>query len=129
MDRVVDKTKVLEFVEILESGKYKQTKETLHNPEENSFCCLGVLCDTNDRKFDSLFRDGSGTWVDKVPSTVTSENYAFARGFFGESKLGGVLTDSYINMNDLGKSFVEIAAKIRKDFGLTGVVGNVSVDK
>ena len=35
------------WVEALRSGKYKQTQEVLHSIDSGneSFCCLGVLCD------------------------------------------------------------------------------------
>lgn len=34
-----------DWVKALRSGKYKQGKGELHNKEDNTFCCLGVLCD------------------------------------------------------------------------------------
>lgn len=36
-----------EWIKALRSGKYKQTRGTLHSTKRNrdSFCCLGVLCD------------------------------------------------------------------------------------
>lgn len=33
------------WVNALRSGKYKQTNGMLHNSYDNSYCCLGVLCD------------------------------------------------------------------------------------
>jgi len=33
------------WIEKLKSGEYKQGKDMLHNRFENTFCCLGVLCD------------------------------------------------------------------------------------
>jgi hypothetical protein len=33
------------WIERLRSGKYKQGIETLHNPKNDRFCCLGVLCE------------------------------------------------------------------------------------
>lgn len=35
------------WVDALRSGKYKQTQGKLHNSDD-SFCCLGVLCDITD---------------------------------------------------------------------------------
>lgn len=32
------------WVAALKSGDYKQGKMRLHNQEENTYCCLGVLC-------------------------------------------------------------------------------------
>jgi len=34
-----------QWVEALRSEEYKQGQECLHNPSDNTFCCLGVLCD------------------------------------------------------------------------------------
>lgn len=42
------------WVEALRSGEYKQGKGQMHNREENSYCCLGVLCDLAVK---------SGAWV------------------------------------------------------------------
>lgn len=33
------------WVEALRSSEYQQGRGRLHNPKENTFCCLGVLCD------------------------------------------------------------------------------------
>lgn len=33
-----------QWINALRSGEYKQGKKMLHNVEENTFCCLGVLC-------------------------------------------------------------------------------------
>lgn len=36
------------WVEALRSGRYQQGKFRLKRPEDNTFCCLGVLCDIMD---------------------------------------------------------------------------------
>ena len=36
---------VLKWIDALRSGKYKQGKRRLHIPIDNTFCCLGVLCE------------------------------------------------------------------------------------
>lgn len=33
-----------QWVDALRSGKYKQTKGTLHNLDDGGFCCIGVAC-------------------------------------------------------------------------------------
>lgn len=33
------------WVRALDSGNYKQTRGKLHDNQDNSFCCLGVLCE------------------------------------------------------------------------------------
>lgn len=34
-----------QWIAALRSGEYKQGKRVLHNVDENTYCCLGVLCD------------------------------------------------------------------------------------
>ena len=33
------------WVKALNSGEFKQGQMRLYDPEKNSYCCLGVLCD------------------------------------------------------------------------------------
>lgn len=33
------------WIDALRSGTYQQGHQTLHNIAENTYCCLGVLCD------------------------------------------------------------------------------------
>ena len=46
-----------QWVAALRSGKYSQHRGALHDENENSFCCLGVLCDISG--FDSWHGDES----------------------------------------------------------------------
>jgi hypothetical protein len=39
------------WLEELRSGKWRQAKYVLHNTEEDSYCCLGVLCELYVREF------------------------------------------------------------------------------
>lgn len=41
----MDPTIKAQWVEALRSGEYKQGKSKLHLVEENTYCCLGVLCE------------------------------------------------------------------------------------
>lgn len=41
----MDKQIKQRWIDALRSGDYIQGAGRLHDPEENSFCCLGVLCD------------------------------------------------------------------------------------
>lgn len=47
-----------QWIEALESGDYKQTNDMLFRPEDQSFCCLGVLtneyCETNGANFSEI---------------------------------------------------------------------------
>jgi hypothetical protein len=72
-----------QWVAALRSGNYMQGKGFLHNKDENTFCCLGVLCDmyvqevgnrdtfckerlTADTKLVTVFGDATGTLPDEV---------------------------------------------------------------
>jgi hypothetical protein len=49
------------WVQALRSGDYKQGSDVLHNTSNNTYCCLGVLCDIYQQegnKFNSV-SDGS----------------------------------------------------------------------
>ena len=89
------------WVQALRSGKYKQGQEHLRGID-NTFCCLGVLCDIQRRRW---FR--SGTY------------YGVRTG--GNLDIGGEQDDrllqsvgyyhlsTLIEMNDTGESFEAIA--------------------
>lgn len=38
------------WVEALRSGDYTQGRRALYNPTDNTYCCLGVLCDVMGRE-------------------------------------------------------------------------------
>ncbi len=46
------------WVDALRSGKYRQARDTWYNPEENSFCCLGVLGILELEEVNSFTRSG-----------------------------------------------------------------------
>jgi hypothetical protein len=41
---VMDQKTKRAWMDALRSGGYKQTKSVLYNPQEDAYCCLGVLC-------------------------------------------------------------------------------------
>jgi hypothetical protein len=42
---MMDKELKTKWVKALRSGRYKQGRTQLHNPKNNTYCCLGVLAD------------------------------------------------------------------------------------
>lgn len=53
------------WVKALRSGEYKQGSHVLHNTSNNTYCCLGVLCDIYQRegnKFDTVWVGNWGNW-------------------------------------------------------------------
>lgn len=97
------------WVEALRSGKYKQGKEALRRCEpEESFCCLGVLCDIVDPHNWELV-DLGDIYTHKGKSGYPDREIARSVG----------LDDQFITnlamANDNGKSFEQIAARIEAE--------------
>lgn len=96
------------WLEALRSGNYKQGQNRLRHKDE-TFCCLGVLCDVVD----------PSKWL----SIRGDESYLYgdSRGFLTFSLLQEVdMTDSQqrklAGLNDEGTTFSEIADHIEKNF-------------
>lgn len=106
----MNKELVDRWLEALESGEYKQGRGSLH-PKGDTFCCLGVLCD--------LFGDGSWGIADNlnvyVPKNDGPITVSMPPGKLWDSLGLSINQGKLANMNDKGKSFVEIAAYIRQE--------------
>lgn len=98
---------VIRWIEVLTSGEYKQTKGYLRN--NDSFCCLGVLCDLN-------YKDGGAKWEQECTYFDNQDNSEFLPRPIQDYVM---LKDSdvkvLIDMNDQkGKSFHQIAKYIKE---------------
>lgn len=73
------------WVKALESGEYAQGKKVLHNETDDTYCCLGVLCDLAVRSGEveveatrsyrcSVYRDEDGRSVE-IDSTMYNDAY------------------------------------------------------
>lgn len=112
------------LVEALESGEYTQAQSRLRT--EDGFCCLGVACDVASSfgigEWSRGFEQG---WQFNTPDSVYDEiavlpqrvrewlgvqhsQMELSKWNSGETAIGAT------TMNDSGKSFEEIAAKIRE---------------
>jgi hypothetical protein len=117
------------WVEALRSGKYYQTDSQLR--ADNSFCCLGVLCDIHGIEFDQDFIDE--TYLDEIhglPHEVMKwSGVGQAEGKFYEAAINPETVDfvkrvipnlnmytSLSVLNDRGASFPEIANFIEKNW-------------
>ena len=102
------------WIEALESGKYPQTKDHLH--DDMGYCCLGVACD--------LFAKELGIerkWIEHGQIELFSD----LQSVMPESVVtfldlndncGGAypkLDNSLVCLNDSGKTFEEIAAALK----------------
>jgi hypothetical protein len=108
-----------QWTDALRSGKYKQIRLRLHaeNSQEygDGFCCLGVLCEIDDRitkvgrrEYDGLHEylfNGLGNGNSKLPAvSQLPDAYAIEIGLCGTDHWGHLTI-----MNDSGKTFEEIA--------------------
>ncbi len=96
------------WVAALRSGKYKQGRGALN--KNDSFCCLGVLCDISELN----------TWV---ASNTNTEGYDGEQGVLPvqvmewagiKSSVADSPGGSLTSQNDTGASFSEIASIIEK---------------
>lgn len=117
-----------QWLAALRSGEYRQGKRVLHNVDENTFCCLGVLCDLAVRA--GVVSEGRHKYNLRVAADI--EVY----GSDGDCRSQGGVTlpdevqewagldsdnpwvgDSGVlaELNDMGRSFEELANLIDRD--------------
>lgn len=58
------------WVAALRSGNYRQGNGTLHNIGQNTYCCLGVLCDLAVKAGVAKEREGDGMFASNVDSAM-----------------------------------------------------------
>lgn len=136
-DDGIDRVSILNWLEALESDKYKQTVGMLVNGNGQGFCCLGVMCkleglevkraETGDY-FDNgtirlpiinAFFTDKGRELTGTPTIDITEKYGFGDVWENPKYLA---IRKYINMNDDGKTFKEIAAALREDYKKVGIL-------
>lgn len=114
------------WVAALRSGKYQQGRNMLR-PNDNQFCCLGVLCDISglgkweDERGDDItfYTVGEDTSETVLPATV--RRWAGMRHYEGEftekDQLGVPVIQKLSGLNDSGRwSFEDIADIIEKNW-------------
>jgi len=106
------------WIEALLSGNYKQGQNYLRDSGEQ-FCCLGVLCDL-------YVKEGHGQWEKEGHYWRLGGRNGFLSGPVMEwagltSSCGWEIQEyendedkSLVQMNDSGRTFVEIAEKIKE---------------
>ncbi len=105
------------WVEALRSGKYVQGRGGLRDNKNNTYCCLGVLCD--------LIENAEQRWFIYEPDQHGSESAYMKFGDPKDAESNGSYAPSYVwpldglsgqaylaGMNDAGASFETIADKI-----------------
>lgn len=98
------------WLEALRSGKYKQAQGVLRTAD-NTFCCLGVLCDI-------MYPDNWGNVLQHSVEFKYLSNRHFTGlpiGIREEANLSATSEGNLVCMNDTGKSFEKIADYIETD--------------
>lgn len=97
-----------EWITALRSGKYQQGKRKLRSTTDNTFCCLGVLCDI-------LSNQNIGNWKgDNFKYNDCKNDLHLPSGILHKFKIPADEMYALVIMNDRGKSFDEIADHIEK---------------
>jgi len=122
------------WVKALRSGEYKQGQMTLYDAQEQSYCCLGVLCRLHEQTTNAGKFIGYGTGPDTHPcaSYVTEDDEGntyeqTAVTPYPVMLWSGLLTsngelpacdfeDCLTSRNDNGASFTEIADVIEANW-------------
>lgn len=113
----VDRELVQKWVAALRSGEYKQGRGRLHQAKDNSFCCLGVLCEVAGVKkvppptrggWGNYYLTGSDGWKDSHVISANSDLYSRA-GLGTKTSDRASLVSELVNRNDERESFEEIA--------------------
>lgn len=106
------------WIEALRSGNFAQGKSCLKFVDSEgspSYCCLGVLCEIEQRKFPVVHAaDITGTWDIGFVETKKLEEDGGVGNIYHSLRhdIGEELCNVLIRMNDQGKSFNEIADEI-----------------
>ena len=92
------------WIEALESGKYTQGVGALNS--DGCFCCLGVLCDVID----------PNEWTPTENTRMRFRGVCYSLPFEVRTlmRLKQQYENRLMGMNDVGKTFLEIAAYLRK---------------
>ena len=106
----------------LRSGKYKQGESYMYNKYDNSYCCLGVLCEiegANTKQMHKIELPAEiGMFTELVPNaselTKAQKELNNTNDFFAFSVMYKGKMTSLAYMNDDGISFSEIADVIEK---------------
>jgi hypothetical protein len=101
----------------LRSGQFKQGRSKLYNSNTDSYCCLGVVgvvAGVNKMEMDTkgYFSCYTGEVPEKYPTFLTSGHGDLIEVRNAEYRY---LDDVLMVMNDVGKSFSEIADYIEKN--------------
>jgi hypothetical protein len=93
------------WIEALESGQFVQGKGTLRNPDKDTYCCLGVLCEIAGLTKVSGITETRYVYKDSRDSNYLPAAFGIEQKFAYDYLLS--------RLNDTGTLFPEIAQKLR----------------
>jgi hypothetical protein len=106
------------WVKALRSGEYKQGHNRLLTVDYNSdesFCCLGVLCEIHAQETGGYWKDGVGTWEYSNKSDILPDSVREWSGVRDANGRAAGLNRSLAFINDSGQhDFNQIADVIEK---------------
>ena len=115
--KMVPEIKV-QWVKALRSGKYEQGEGILRSKADNTYCCLGVLCDLR-------IQAGVGEWLAdsgymsfygfKAENNVNIYIGLLPSQVYKDTSLDEEAAEVLINMNDKGEPFEVIADWIEEN--------------
>lgn len=100
----------------LRSGEYKQGQNFLHARSDNSWCCLGVLCDLHKKETGSQWLDEEyvrGGYDDMLPAEVQEWSGVDDIGLFYGTK---GTSHSLSGINDSSHDFKDVINAIETYF-------------
>ena len=116
------------WVQALRSGEYKQGSGVLHNTSNNTYCCLGVLCDIYQQEGNKFNSVSEGNWGvetgngwENIPATFFDDRpdvlpEVVMRWADISCSAGSFDDDTLTTLNDdCGYTFDEIATVIEKE--------------
>lgn len=101
------------WIAALRSGKYKQGRLKLHHSKDNSYCCLGVLCDLFLKQRGIVNMEVADLETENGDSLPNNEVVEWAELDVRDPKIP-LEGESLSSLNDNGSSFTQIAYLIEK---------------
>lgn len=114
----MNRERIERWITALRSDDYKQGYGRLHNPEVNTFCCLGVACD--------LFKDEvglkttTGILYDRLTIEYNGLSGTMPTVLRDYLKINHELQSKLVRLNDVWyRNFHEIADEIEEELNAT----------
>lgn len=109
-----------QWIPALRSGTYKQAPHTLHSPNSNSYCCLGVLCAIYPGVIEiprPSMTHSQFSYHESASDVALPQELAIQLGIASDGEFFPSYQGTYnlIGLNDNGVTFAEIADFIENE--------------